>query len=349
MEERKLFNPEMLVVARKARGLTQSTLATRLSMKQAHLSKIEAGMLNPPDNMVEKLSAILKYKKDFFFRRDNIFGIDAAIIYHRMRQSISAKLLDKIEAQTNIYRMHITRLLQAANITECRIPSYDPDESEGPINVARAVRALWKLPSGPIRNLVQTVEDAGGIVIPYDFGTKKIDGLGQLIRPHPPLFFLNINFPGDRWRFSLAHELGHVIMHSIPRPDMEKEANQFAGELLMPYRDIAPALQSITLDKLVDLKMYWKVSMQALLGRAKELGTIPERKIYYLWAQMSRAGYRTKEPVDIPQEQPSILIEIINLYVSRLGYTIPEICETLAIHENEFNIFYKRRQLRLAS
>ncbi len=345
--EARPFNPEMLIVARKSRGLTQGALAILLSMKQAHISKIEAGMLNPPDEMIEKLPEVLNYRKDFFFREGRRFGIGAAIIYHRIRQGISGKLLDKIEAQIDIYRMHIANLLGAVNISEYKVPSYDPDESEGPENVARVVRALWKLPSGPINNLVTAVEDAGGIVIPYDFGTKKIDGLSHFVPPLPPLFFLNTNIPGDRWRFSLAHELGHVIMHAIPRPDMEKEANQFAGELLMPWRDIAPSLQSITLDKLVDLKMYWKVSMQALLFRAK--GTMPERKIYYLWAQMSKAGYKTKEPIEIPREQPAIITQIIETYLNKLGYTVSDMCEMLAIFESDFNTLYKQRHLRLAS
>jgi Zn-dependent peptidase ImmA (M78 family)/transcriptional regulator with XRE-family HTH domain len=346
-KERKSFNPEMLIVARKSRGLTQGALAILLSMKQAHISKIEAGMLNPPDEMIEKLPEILNYQKDFFFREGRRFGIGAAIIYHRMRQGISGKLLDKIEAKIDIYRIHISNLLRAVNISEYKIPSYDPDELEGPENVARTVRALWKLPSGPISNLVIAVEDAGGIVIPYDFGTKKIDGLGQFVPPLPPLFFINMNIPGDRWRFSLAHELGHIIMHTIPRPDMEKEANQFAGELLMPWRDIAPSLQSITLDKLVDLKIYWKVSMQSLLYRAKE--SIPERKMYYLWAKMSKAGYKTKEPIEIPREHPTVVAEIIETYLNKLGYSVSEICEMLGIYENDFNTLYKQRHLRLAS
>jgi Zn-dependent peptidase ImmA (M78 family)/transcriptional regulator with XRE-family HTH domain len=347
--ERKPFNPEMLVVARKSRGLTQSALATRLSMQQAHISKIESGVLNPPEKMIKRLPQVLNYKEEFFFWQGKIFGIGTAIVYHRMRQGISTKLLDKIEAQINVYQLHINNLLRSVNIPECRIPFYDPDESEGPVNVARAVRALWKLPSGPIKNLVRAIEDAGGIVIPYDFGTKKIDGLGQYMPPLPPLFFVNVNIPGDRCRFSLAHELGHVIMHSIPRPDMEREANQFAGEFLMPYRDIAQSLQSITLDKLADLKMYWKVSMQSLLYRAKELKSVPERKMYYLWMQMSRLGYRTKEPIDIPREQPSTLTEIIETYINKLNYTVPEICQMLGIHESEFTTLYKKRHLRLAS
>lgn len=354
MQETRTFNPEMLVIARKARGLTQQQVASRLSMGQPNYSKIEAGMVSAPDEMIEKLPEALHYPKDFFFKTGRFLGIGPTVIYHRMRQGISNKLLERTEAQINVRRMQIESLLRSVDIAECKIPSYDLDEPGRqltPEDVARAVRASWFFPSGPVRNLVKAVEDAGGIVIPYEFGTKQIDGLSQWVPPLPPLFFLNANIPGDRWRFSLAHELGHVIMHSIPRPDMEKEANRFAAELLMPSRDVGSSLQFITLNKLVDLKMYWRVSMQALLYRAKDLGSLPERKVYYFFMQMSKAGYRTTEPVDIPREQPSMLSEIIQAYLKELNYTIPEICEILAIYEDEFAALYgsNQRHLRLAN
>ena len=345
--ERREFNPEMFVIARKSRGLTQGKLAERLSMKQSHISKIEAGVINPPENMLEKLPQILEYQDDFFYRNDQCFGIGAAIIYHRMRQSISSKLLDKIEAQINVYRMHIARLLRSVDVAECKIHSYDIDEYGGSANIANTIRASWMLPSGPIKNLVRAVENAGGIVIPYDFGTRQLDGLSHWIPNLPPLFFINKNIPGDRFRFSLAHELGHVLMHTIPRPDMEKEANQFAEELLMPARDIAPSLQPLTLSKLGDLKMYWKVSMASLVYRAESLARVPAHQILYLRRQMGKAGYRMKEPVDIPREEPAMLSQIIEIYLKELGFTIPELCKTLSIYENEFMTLYNNKRCHL--
>jgi len=343
------FNPEMLTVARRSRGLTQQELAILLSMQQSHLSKVEAGMLNPPDQMLEKLSRTLRYQDDFFYRSDQCFGIESAIIFHRMRKNISRKLLDKIEAEVNVYRMHIERLLRSVELNESRFSSYDVDEYGGPANIANAIRALWRLPSGPVKNLVRAVEEAGAIVIPYDFGTQKIDGLGHWVPPLPPIFFINRNIPGDRFRFSLAHEVGHIVMHTRPKPEMEKEANLFAAELLMPSRDIVPSLQALTLSKLADLKAYWKVAMAALIYRTEALKTLPAHKILYLRKQMGKVGYRTKEPVDIPREEPTSLSEVIEIYLREFGYTVPELCKVLSIYEDEFNGLYKRRHLMLAS
>ena len=345
--ESKRFNPDMLVVARKSRGLTQKNIADFLLMKQSHISKIEAGMLNPPDEMILKLPSILKYKTEFFFRNDEVFGIQSAIIYHRMRQSVSIKLLDKIEAQINIYRMNIQRLMRSVDVGECKIKEYDVDQYGSPENIADVIRAHWLLPSGPIKNLTGIIEASGGIVIPYDFGTKKIDGISQWVPSLPPMFFINKNIPGDRWRFSLAHELGHIVMHRIPKPDMEKEAQRFAAQLLIPDRQIAPSLQFITIEKLLDLKLYWKVSMQALLYKAQTLDLIKDRQRYY-WAEISKAGYKTKEPVDIPREEPTLLSQMVSLHLSDLKYTMDDVCNMLSIaDENDFQQLFNRKQRHL--
>ncbi len=344
----KKFNSEMLTIARRSRGLNQGQLAKLLSINQSHLSKIEAGLIAIPEDILMKLPKVLGYHQAFFYRADHRVGIEGAIIYHRMRQSISRRLLDKIEAQVNIYRMHISDLLRSVDIEECKIYSCDIDEYEGPSNIASTIRASWRLPSGPIQNLVSTVESAGGIVIPYDFGTKQIDGLSQWIPTHPPLFFINTNIPPDRFRMSLAHELGHIIMHAIPRPNMEEEAFEFAAELLTPKRDIGPSLQSLSFYKLADLKSHWGVSMAALIYRAEKLRLLSANQILSLRKQM--APFRVNEPVDIPKEEPTLLSSIIGVYLNELGYNISQICSMLSIDEKEFHELYniRYRHLRLA-
>ncbi|MFX5225882.1 ImmA/IrrE family metallo-endopeptidase, partial [Acinetobacter baumannii] len=96
--------------------------------------------------------------------------------------------------------------------------------------------------------------------------TIKVPGLN-------PCIFIDKNMPSDRQRFTLAHELGHAIMHKLPSENMEDEANRFASALLMPSKDIRPYLTGkITLEKLATLKLVWKVSMNALLKTAEREG-----------------------------------------------------------------------------
>src|SRR5262249_30585164 len=155
------------------------------------------------------------------------------------------------------------------------------------------VRAMWNLPPGPIANLVGTIEAAGGIVLRWPFGTPKIDGISRWAPGLPPVFFLNDQIPMDRARLTLAHELGHMILHDAPFPEMEPEANEFAREFLMPSREIRRRLEGCNLYKLSTLKPYWKVSMAALLYAAEELSVVTPRTARHLWSQMS--AYKRRE------------------------------------------------------
>jgi len=339
----KAINPEMVVIARESRGLTQSELARLLSVSQGKISKIEGGFLGISGDMLQELSRVLDYPENFFTMTDPIVGFGVGMFYHRKRQSLSGGALGKIHAEMNIRRMQLLRLLRSVEIQECKFPCADVEEYDGRVEeVARVVRESWMLPRGPVKNLTRAIEDAGGIIIRWDFGTKLLDAASQWVQGLPPLFFVNTNVPGDRLRFTLAHELGHMLMHRVPGPQMEEEAHRFASEFLMPKDDIYPSLSEISLPRLASLKPYWKVSMGALLKRATDLKRISERQARYLWMQMGKAGYRSHEPseLDIPIEEPTLFNEIINAYQHHLNYTSSELSQLLAIHEHELRSKY---------
>ncbi len=128
---------------------------------------------------------------------------------------------------------------------------------------ARSLREMWMLPAGPIADMVELLEANRGIVLPCDFGTDLIDAMSQRIEGLLILFLVNINSPSDRLRHTLAHELGHMILHTITvksDEEMEDEADAFAGAFLLPADEIRPQLRRFDLRQLADLKLYWKVS-----------------------------------------------------------------------------------------
>lgn len=320
MSER-VFNAEMLTLARESRGLTQTALAQRLGVTQGEVSKIENGMREPDHAQVSRFSVALRYTEEFFYVGESIRGPGSGCIYNRRRQSLSAGQLRQIIANINVRRIQFRRYLKATELeVENRFTKIDSDDSN-PAEIAQMVRRYWMLPLGPVRNLVRAIEDAGGIVILADFGTRKVDAISQLAPGLPPLFFVNSVSPGDRRRWTLAHEIGHIFMHDCPSEAMEKEADMFAAEFLLPTSEIRPQLRDVTLAKLATLKQYWKVSMSALLMRAGDLGRISPRRRSYLWMQMGKSGWRRKEPVEIPIEQPSLFNEVIDVHKKELGYT----------------------------
>jgi len=333
------FNPEMLVLARQSRGITQRELASMLSVSPGWLSMVEGEIKEMPDNRLSKIAELLGYPTEFFTSNRRVYGPGISELFHRKRHNIPMRILDKHQAQIEIRRMNLADLLDGVDIGDVDIKTYDLYEFNGSVqDIARAVRATWRLPGGPVRSVTKAIEYARGIVIPVDFETRLIDATSCWPPNMPPLFFVNLNAPGDRLRFSMAHELGHIVMHQDnPNPDMEQQANEFAAEFLMPERDVRPYLINISLEKLATLKPYWKVSMAALLQRARDLGEITPRHAKTLWIQLGKAGYRMREPVelDIPVEKPSLLQDIIGAYSKEMDYTLFDLARLLRLYEHE--------------
>ena len=317
------FNPEMLILARESRGLNQSELARALMISQSTVSKTENGMLVPPAEQIVRFAKYLKYSEEFFYLREPIRSFGSNCVYHRKRKTTSDRVLRRLLAMVNVRRIQIRRLLLSVEIdVENRFERFDIDDYDGNAEqIAQTVRSIWKVPPGPVQNLIREIEDAGGIVVRCDFDTVKVDALSQWLPEIPPLFFVNMAIPADRLRFTLAHEIGHIIMHQTPTRDMEREADRFAAEFLMAKAYIKPHLYDLSLPKLATLKPYWKVSMSALLRRASDLGTITPRWRSFLWTQMGKFGYRRVEPVSIPPEKPILLDEIIRSHRKELGYS----------------------------
>ena len=269
-------------------------------------------------------------------------------LFHRKRHNISDKLLNKVYAQIYLRSIEMCKLLRSVDMGETNIRPIDiSDFDDDAAEIARITRVSWRLPHGAIRNLTSAIENAGGIVIPFDFETRNIDAISHLARGMPPLFFVNMFSPPDRLRFTLCHELGHIIMHRTAEPDSERQADKFAAEFLMPTKEIKTELSDLSLQKLAFLKQYWKVSMAALIKRATDLQQITPRHARTLWMKMGKLGYRTREPIetDIPAEKPVLLNNIIELYTHDMDYNVLELSKLLSLTENEtFNLYINNKQ-----
>lgn len=331
----------MLALARESRGYSQSELAKLLSVSQGYMSKVESDLLEPTPEVLSKLSEVLDYPETFFALTDPIYGPGVTEFWHRKRQAATSRQMRRIYAEINKRIIHVERLLRAVELPET-FHRFDVEEFDGPADVARAVRNAWHLPSGAVANLTGVVEEAGGIVIRCDFGTRLVDAVSRWVPGLPPLFVLNEGLSADRERLTLAHELGHILMHRAPSATMEEEAFAFAGEFLTPEQDIAPYLSNLTLTRLAMLKPMWKVSMGALITRASRLDLIAPRQARYLWMQMGRAGYRDREPaeLDIPNEEPRLLRQLFDLHRTQLHYSLTDLGSLFAIHPHEVARIY---------
>lgn len=327
-----IANPAMITLAREARGLSQSRLAELSGISQAHISKIEASIVDASPEIVATIAKALRKPPAFFYQTDPIFGAGTSEFFHRKKQAVPAGALRQFHAQINIITMHLTRLLRAVDLPECKIPALEVgDYKGGAAEAARVVRATLHVAAGPIPSVVKIIEDAGGLVVPVAFGSYEIDAISRWRPGLPPLFFMNTTAPVDRFRMSLAHELAHMVLHRIPEQDMENQANVFASEFLIPASEVKQRLYGLNLNRLAALKPYWRVSMSALLMKATDLRCITPGTARYLWSQMAMRGYKKREPaeLDLPPEQPTLLRELLDYYRNDLGYSIENLAGAL--------------------
>jgi Zn-dependent peptidase ImmA (M78 family)/transcriptional regulator with XRE-family HTH domain len=328
-------NGGLLRVARQRVGFAQGDAARRLDIAQVTLSRYENGVAHPSGDVLDRAALVYGLPRSFFLQPDAVFG--APVSVHplwRKKHDVTARELDGIVAELNIRAMHLRRLLEAVDLApRSDIPRLDPEEYGGDVEqIAGTVRAHWLVPAGPFPNLTRAVERAGALVVHSAMGGSAVSGVTVNVPGLPPLIMLNADQPADRMRFTLAHELGHVVMHRFPGPEMEREANEFASALLMPAADIRIAMSGrIDMRRLAALKPEWRVSMQGLLYRAQALGLIDKGEAGWLWRQFSASRMRTREPpeLDFEVEKPVVVERIVKLHLDDFGMKAAQLAEML--------------------
>ncbi len=337
------FNPAMLTTAREARHLTQADVAEAMGVSQPLINQWEAltapGLptKRPNDEQVVKLAEFLRFHPALFYVTRPTRITNPSEFLHRALKRAKPRDLKAAHARCSIIDLQVDRLLALCPPPDDRIPDIDPDNHAGDVEkIAAMTRARMGVPPGPVDNLVDTIEACGGIVIDRDLEIDDVDALCRWVPGLPKLFFLNGSRPGDRMRLTLAHELGHTVMHfnrDVEQSLAETQAQRFAAAFLLPANEIRPDLgMKVDIPKLMALKRKWRVSMQAIAYRAHQIGSITDTRYRSLFQQMSREGWRKSEPasVAVRPESPRAFKRLLGAHLAE-GYTHPQLAEMLFV------------------
>lgn len=335
------INPKMVVLARESRGVSQKELAEKLNTSPGFICKVETDNKSLPEETLIRMSKFLKYPVDFFYQEGEAF-LPMSLNY-RKRDHVSAKVLVPLEAQLNLYRLNIETLSQKLKFPASNIPILDLKKLGSEEQVAKQLRKEWKMPKGAVENLTELLEANGIIVISFDFGTERVDSRTILTKDKQPIIVVNKAHHADRQRFSLAYELGHLVMHTHTLPsherDISHEANMFAAGFLLPESEVKKDFEKgVTIALLGELKRKWKVSMQSLLFRSADLGFLTENQKKYLLAQFNQQNIRRREPIelDFPKEKPHLLSNLVMKYKNAHKYSAKELAASLHLEVEEF-------------
>jgi Zn-dependent peptidase ImmA (M78 family)/transcriptional regulator with XRE-family HTH domain len=331
------INPDMLIIAREFRELSQMELSSKTGFSQSKITRLESGLFNDLNNdEIQILASSLDIPIDFLFQKEERIGYGSSAYFYRKKAKLTGADSKRIHAMVNILRMNLKRLLQNVDIKPKRpLPQLGLENYEGsPRRVAQAIRSYWRLPDGPVNNLTGVMESAGIIIISCQFGTRAMDATSLWLSELPPMIFINCDVPGDRWRFTLAHELAHLVMHDgAPYEAMEDEADEFAAEFLVPEAELKAQLSlkgKLKLADFANLKPYWKASMGMLIRNALDLGFISDTQRRYFYTSMKAHGGRAiDEPNPLPREEPTNHKNLMKFYQDEMNYSQSELLKFL--------------------
>lgn len=326
--DRKIFNGKRLKNARLFRGLTLTQLAKNTDISKQSLSLYENEKNIPEHTRVRSLASALNFPYEFFFQND-IWETVTDVTYFRSLASATkmnrtAQTI-KLEYVAKIYEVLLNYIdFPRLNLPEVSFDGSDDEFDEKQIKdtqqqievIAQRLREHWEIGDAPIKNLQFLLEKNGIIITGFNTQESKIDAFSQRTTvDNGDVYFIAVALgqrPEGRINFDLAHELGHILLHPwsenlelIPKEEFkarEKQANMFASAFLLPKDSFGKEVQAYPtdLEYYQFLKKKWKVSIQAMAYRTHQLGIITDNQFQYMMRQISKNGWRTKEPGDTP-------------------------------------------------
>lgn len=336
----------MVALLREARGWTQTDLAREAHLSQAVVSKLETGTVDLEGERLDQVAAALDCPPEILKTNMSMPNIEITCLHRRRASTMTVGTMKRIEAVTHLTRISVEGLLDGIELVSTldfdRIPV---DQTHSPSQIAHELRQRWHVPTGPIKNLVRLVEAAGIIIVIRPFGTTGQDAVSTWPNDssRPPMMLVNSGLSPDRLRFTIAHELGHLTMHTLPGDDQEREANIFAGEFLAPAAEIRPALSNLTTSdfrRLMALKTEWGMSMAALIRRAHDIDTISDRQYREFQVRLGKLGWRTGEPGEVARETPTSVDKVIDLHRTHNKHDDGELARLARMTEASFRRHY---------
>lgn len=329
------FFGERLTEAREARGLTGIALADMVGVAKSTISQYENGDQTPRPEIMKRLTEVLNLPAAFFLREPQ--AARSGVVHYRSMAAASKSSRRRAQRRHEWLRDIVAWLSSLVDLPRIDFPDFGMPADPSLIDLERielaatAARRHWGMGDGPIDRVVWLLENHGAVVSLSHFGSEELDafsenGCSEAFEPY-------ISVSADkvvaaRSNFTGAHELGHLLLHrNVPenvanRPAehklMEQQAHMFADAFLLPATSFAPQARYPSLEVFRALKPKWRVSIGAMIMRARDLQLIDKEHYTKLWVAYSKRGWKRGEPLDetLLDGRPRVLRRAFELLVT---------------------------------
>jgi Zn-dependent peptidase ImmA (M78 family)/DNA-binding XRE family transcriptional regulator len=339
--------------AREALGLSLRDLEALIQgqVSAQAIGKYERDEMMPSSSVLLALAKALEVSPEYLLsqREIELAGIDFRKAPHAQskdERAVEAVVLDQVERYLELEELvpGVDEPWQAPEGGEFVLSTVEDAEK-----AAESLRDRWSLGIDPIPIMAELLEDKGVKVIALGL-PESVSGSKAMIQrpglPELPAIVVNQKHNGERQRFTLAHELAHLVLHSsnLSESEQEKAADRFAGAFLMDKEMMVRLLgrhrTSISLGELAELKKLFKVSIASLVVRCSQLGILPKAAYSRLWAQIRALGWngpQSKEPYPFPPEAPQRMERLCLRAVAEGAVSEPKAAQLLGVSVRELD------------
>lgn len=340
------FDPARLTQARRLAGLTKKAVAQELGVSAVAVGQWESGTHPPRPDHVGHLAEVLEVPPAFLAGGRPYARLETSAAHFRsLRRTPAHQRAKAIAFAEQVWEL-VYALEKRVQLPPVDLPGFsagevapEPDATE-PVQAARALRRAWGLGTTPIPHMVRLMEAHGLIVTLVPFAgtsTATVDAFSTSQLPRP-IVVLTPDRANDvyRHRFTAAHEVGHLLLHGDAAPGdplQEKEADIFAAEFLTPGEVIRPELPPrMDLKALEQLSQKWGVSVDSLLYRCREIGTVSDpayRRAYQRLNQLRQLGLFRSDTVESYHGEVPIMISRAFALAEEHGLTMTALAREL--------------------
>lgn len=350
--------PSKIKEAREARGLSLAQLSEKIGVTSQAISKYEKGEMIPSSSVLLKIVDTLNFPVGFFSVEDKN-KLTSQIIYFRSNKNLTIKLKKACEIRVKWINNMYNFISNYFDLPKVDLPDFgDIDIEELDLlkieEIANELREYWNLGELPINNLIDVLQKKGFVITRLEIGSKKIDAFSMWENDIPYILLGSEKESAVRSRFDLAHELAHLILHRNLTKDVfeeekeiiEKQADAFAGAFLLPRDSLNREMITSSVDSFILIKRKWKVSVSAMIMRAKDIDMLSDNQIKYLKSQMIRYRYYKQEPFDdiIEFEKPYLFKQAFEMLVDNNILTKEEILDVMKLNKKEASNLYSLKE-----
>jgi len=278
---------------RKLRAFSQQKLADAIGVSKQMISKYENSVSVPSSGVMIKMAKSLGLSLDYFFTPP---AVELGDINFRKKSSLSVKKLNAIKEEVKLKLanyLEIENILKIDAIFDIGAQKRKLEASIAMEEIVRSVREHWQIGFDPIHNITQLLEEQKIKVIEIAENENLFDGMAALIDDKYAVIVVNENFPIERKRFTLLHELGHLILAvpTIDNKEEEKYCNHFAAEFLFPKSDVLKEFgrkrNAISVEELIETQKKYGISIQAIIYRLLDANIISKNQQTSFYKQIN--------------------------------------------------------------